>query len=267
MNSAVKEKCGGVLKDLTQKRFVVFVKRGNTAIRLSLKLVGKLGYKEVLLQDQGGWLTYKQFCKKEKLKPVELRTKQGVLKPEALRGYSDCALLINSMPGYAALQNMKPVSKVCGEKRIFLINDVTGSIGTPEAERGDIILGSFGDDKPVNLGHGGFIATNNYEHLGFLEDNNPDYNIDFNALLRKLNTLSKRINYYRLIRSKVLDDLKDYDIIHRKEDGINIIVRYYDDSERERLINYCDNEGLEYTLCPRTIRVKERAVCIEIKRK
>jgi len=37
--------------------------------------------------------------------------------------------------------------------------------------------------------------------------------------------------------------------------------------ERERLINYCNNEKLEYTLCPRSIRVKERAVCIEVKRK
>ena len=133
----MKEECASILKDLTSKKFILFVRRGNTAIRLSLKLVKKLGYKEVLLQDQGGWLTYKQYCKKEKLEPVELETNYGVLRPETVRKYSDCALLMNSMPGYAALQDMKLFERVCEEQKIFLINDVTGSIGTAEAERGD----------------------------------------------------------------------------------------------------------------------------------
>jgi len=263
----MKEECASILKDLTSKKFILFVKRGNTAIRLSLKLMKKLGYKEVLLQDQGGWLTYKTSCTKEKLEPVELKTNYGILNSKILKDYSNCALLMNSMPGYAALQNMKLFERVCEEQKIFLINDATGSIGTPEAERGNVVLGSFGEDKPVDLGHGGFIATNKYEYLEFLEKNNPDYRIDFELLLKHLNNLVKRLNYYKLIRSKVLDDLRDYDIIHRKKQGINVIVRYYSELERERLINYCNNEKLEFTLCPRIIRVKEKAVCIEVKRK
>ena len=263
----MKERCASILKDLTSKKFILFVKRGNTAIRLALKLVKKLGYNKVLMQDQGGWLTYKQFCKKEKLEPVELETNYGILKSKTLRDYSDCALLMHSMPAYAALQNMKLFERVCKEQKIFLINDATGSIGTPQAGRGGIVFGSFGDDKPVNLGHGGFIATDSYEYFEFMDKNNPEYRIDFDTLLKRLNNLKKRLDYYRLIRSKVLDDLKDYDIIHRKKKGINVVVKYYSERERERLINYCNNEKLEYTLCPRAIRVKERAVCIEIKRK
>ena len=263
----MKDKCASILKDLTGKKFILFVKRGNTAIRLSLKLVKRLGYKIVLMQDQGGWLTYTRFCTKEKLEPVELGTDYGILKSKTLRDYSGCALLMHSMPAYAALQNMKLFERVCKEQKIFLINDISGSIGTPQASRGDIIFGSFGDDKPVNLGHGGFIATDNYEFFEVLEKKNPEYRIDFDTLLKRLNNLNQRLNYYKLIRERVLDDLKDYDIIHREKQGINVIIRYYSERERERLINYCNNEKLEYTLCPRAIRVKERAVCIEIKRK
>jgi len=249
----MREKCGSILKDLAGKKV--------------LKLMRSLGYKQVLMQDQGGWLTYKSSSKKEKLEPVELGTHYGMLRYTKLKDYSDCVLLMNSMPGYHALQNMKLFEKVCKEQKIFLINDVTGSIGTAQAEKGDMIFGSFGDDKPINLGHGGFIATDNYEHYKFLEKNNPEYNIDYDTLLKRLNNLNRRLNYYKLIRDKVLDDLKDYEIIHRNKQGINVIIRYYTEKERERLINYCNNEKLEYTICPRAIRVKERAICIEIKRR
>ncbi len=264
----MKEKCASILKDLTRKKFVLFVKRGNTAIRLSLRLARSLGYKKVLMQDQGGWLTYKQFAKKEKLEPEELGTHYGMLRYTTLKDYSNCALLMNSMPGYHALQNMKLFEKVCKEQKIFLINDASGSIGTSQAEKGDIIFASFAKDKPVNIqNHGGFIATDKYEHVKFLEKENPDYDIDFEELLKKLNNLRKRLDYFKLVRNKVLDDLRDYDILHRKRPGINVIVRYYTEHERERLINYCNNEKLEYTLCPKKIKVLERAVSIEIKRK
>ena len=111
------------------------------------------------------------------------------------------------------------------------------------------------------------MVTDNYEYFKFLEENNPVYDINFEELLKRLNNLRKRLDYYKLVRAKILDDLKDYEIIHRKKQGINIIARYYTELERERLINYCNNEKLEYTICPRAIRVKERAICIEIKRK
>lgn len=263
----MKKECTKILQDLTGKKFILFVRRGNKAIRLALKLVKRLGYKEVLMQDQGGWLTYKSSCKKERLKAVELGTHYGMLKYLTLRDYSNCALLMNSMPGYHALQNMKLFEKMCGKQKIFLINDASGSIGTQQAEVGDIILGSFGEDKPVPLGHGGFIAADKYEYFEFLDKNNPPYEIDFDRLLKHLNRLDERLNHLRLIRSKILDDLKDYDIIHRKRRGINVIVRYYTEMERERLINYCNTENLEYTLCPRAIRIKEKAICIEVKRK
>lgn len=262
------EECKSLLMELTGKKNVLFVKRGNVALHNALKLAKKLGYKKILLQDQGGWLTYKHFCKKEKLDFLELKTDFGLLDVEQLREHSNCVLLINSMPGYAALQDMRSISSACRENNIFLINDVSGSIGTKEACFGDIILGSFAKDKPVNiLGHGGFVAFDNPEFMNELNKGVSKPEIDFSELLKRLRGLGKRLEHYQSIRTEVLDDLKDYDIIHKDEQGINVIVRFYSELERERLINYCNQENLEFTLCPRDIRVKVDAVSIEIKRK
>jgi dTDP-4-amino-4,6-dideoxygalactose transaminase len=266
----MKQECEEILKKLTGKKFVVFVRRGNIAIRFGLRLAKALDYKEALLQDQGGWITYPQFCRKEKIDYDELKTYFGLVEPDALKKFKKRVLLINSMPGYVALQDMKEVERVCKQQDIFLINDATGSIGTPEAKKGDVVFASFGEHKPVNLGNGGFIATDNQEHFEFFKDQNLHHariDIDYALLLQRLNRLGKRLDLYRRTRSKVLDDLKDYHLIHRERQGINVIARYYSEMEKERLINYCNNEGLEYTLCPRNIRVKAEAVCIEVKRK
>ncbi|MBU1199524.1 MAG: DegT/DnrJ/EryC1/StrS family aminotransferase [Nanoarchaeota archaeon] len=262
----MKSDCREILENLTGKQNILFVKRGNVAIRMALKFARKLGHDKALLQDQGGWLTFKQFGDKEKLEIIELKTDYGIFSPEALDNYSDCVLLINSLPGYFALQEMEEVAKICKEKNILLINDITGSIGTKQAFFGDIVLGSFGSAKPVNLGNGGFIATDNKEFLSFFEEKNPDYEIDFNYLLEKLNGLDKHLEIYKQVREKVLSDLKDYDIIHKDKYGINVIVKFRSEQEKEKLINYCDKENLEYTLCPREIRVMENAVSIEVKR-
>jgi hypothetical protein len=261
------DKCESRLKELTGKKHISFVKRGNVAIRQALKLAKHLGYERILIQNQGGWLTYKHFCKKEKLLCIELKTDFGLLNPSELEDYTDSALLINSMPGYSALQDMKEIMRVCKENKIFVINDASGSIGTAQAEKGDIIFASFAKDKPVNiLGHGGFVAFDNADFIKEIAKGNPPFDIDFSELFKRLSGLSKRLEHYQVLRNKVLEDLKDYDIIHKDKQGINVIARFYSELERERLINYCSQENLEFTVCPRDIRVKANAISIEIKR-
>ncbi len=258
----MKQDCEDKLKDLTSKKRVVFVKRGNKAIRSALKLVKKLGFKKVLLQDMGGWMTYPQFCRKEKLEMIDLRTDFGLINPQMLKDYSDCVLLINSMPGYHALQDMKEILKVCKENNIFVINDVSGSVGTDQAMFGNLIFGSFGDAKPINVGNGGFVAFDNPSFSeGFDEET-----LDYVKLLIKLNNLDKRLNDYQKIRTKILSELKQENIIHKDFKGINVIIRFSSDIEKERLINYCDKNNLEHTLCPRYIRVNVDALSIEVKR-
>ncbi|HJX06062.1 MAG TPA: DegT/DnrJ/EryC1/StrS family aminotransferase [Candidatus Nanoarchaeia archaeon] len=268
----MQEQCASILRKLSGKKHVLFVKRGNSAIKLALKLAKSLGHDKVLVQDQGGWLTYKQFCEKEKMRVIELKTDYGLVNPEDLRKYPSFVLLISSMAGYAALQDMKSVAKICKEQGIFIINDASGSIGTAEAKAGDIILASFAIDKPVNIDrHGGFIATDNPKHFEFLKDNNQEYDIDFTGLLGRLQGLSKRLSEYKSIRDKLIHELEASEfankIIHKDKSGINVIVRFDNEAEKEKLINLGLKEGLEHTLCPREIRVLVDAVSFEIKRR
>jgi len=61
--------------------------------------------------------------------------------------------------------------------------------------------------------------------------------------------------------------LKDFKIIHAEEEGFNVVVRFKNDEEKEKILKYCEQKEYEYTICPRYIRVNENAVCIEVKRK
>jgi hypothetical protein len=66
----------------------------------------------------------------------------------------------------------------------------------------------------------------------------------------------------------VLDEVEKLklNIIHEDERGFNVIVKFTNDSEKEKLINLATSLRIEYTLCPRDIRIREAAVCFEVKR-
>ena len=56
------------------------------------------------------------------------------------------------------------------------------------------------------------------------------------------------------------------DIINPGKHGINVVIKFKDKEQKEKLIKYCKENKLEYTECPRYIRVEEDAVSIEVKR-
>jgi len=265
---ANKEECEQMLKNLVNKKHLLFVRRGNTAIKLSLLLAKSIGRKKILLQNQGGWITYPQYADKLKLEKIFLKTDYGIILPNSLVLFNDeSALLFNSAPAYAYLQPADAIVKICKEKNILLINDCTGSIGTEAAKHGDIIFGSVGKLKPINLGHGAFIATNNQDFYKFLKENNSESSIDFENLYEKLSNLDKRLNLLTALHKEIKQELKDFDIVHRKNNCINVIVKYSNEQEKKRLIKYCQDKELEYTECPRYIRINESAISIEVKRK
>lgn len=261
----MKQECISKLQELTNKEFIVFVKRGNAAIKQALEVAKFWGYScSVLIQDQGGWITYSQFIKKLKLREVMLKTNYGLINPDDLKDYENSTLLINSMPGYFALQDMKKVGDVCKKKRILLVNDVSGSIGTDEAKHGDLIIGSFGLWKPLNAEEGGFIATDNDCYFKFLEEFEKELN--FEKLYEKLLKLNERLTFLKEHVEKVKNDLSEYDIIHENHQGLNVVVKFSNDDEKEKLINYCKENNLESVECPKYIRVLDKAISIEIKR-
>jgi mutator protein MutT len=258
------------LLNLSNQSNVFFTDRGNRSINLALKLAKNLGKTKAFIQDQGGWITYEQYLKKIKFDYHFLDTDYGVVSLDIIKKHidSDSVLLINSMPGYFAVQdNMDKVAKLCREKGCLLINDVAGSIGTEQAKYGDIIIGSFGRWKPLNLEYGGFISFNEKEYSKFLSNNfDKELKEFYPELLKQLNGLDKRREAFLAVSKKIKTQLSQYDVIHKDHLGYNVIVRYSSPKEKLDIMNYCKLYNYEYTLCPRYIRVMDDAISIEVKR-
>ena len=73
------------------------------------------------------------------------------------------ALIFTSFAGYTAEQDIKSIVNYCKNNNITTIEDASAGIGDSENKlgcRSDIILASTGSPKIINVGSGGFIATN-----------------------------------------------------------------------------------------------------------
>ncbi len=289
MGEDLKENVKTSLKDLTRRKNIVFTKRGNDSIREITKLANKLGKEKVLIQDQGGWITYRQFANKDGLMCIEVKTNYGLTDLEDLEKKADgkSIFIVNSLTGYYADENMSKIEKTCRKKHCLLVNDVSGSIGLKLARYGDIILGSFNRWKPVNLGLGGFLAFDNeipsnfelipetqkfmqstFDMVEYFEktEEHEFREKDLEKLYDKLKNLSQRLKFLNKKTKQIKKDLKSLNIMHPKKEGINVIIGYSDDAEKNKIIRYCEENKLEYTECPRYIRVNEQAISIEVKR-
>ncbi|MBW3004289.1 DegT/DnrJ/EryC1/StrS family aminotransferase [Candidatus Woesearchaeota archaeon] len=250
------------LQELTGKKKIKLVESGDHAILYALKFCKNLGKEKVLIQDQGGWLTYRDYPKKAGLEKVELKTDYGILDFSDLKAKADekSVLLINSLNGYFSEQPMEVISEICAERKCLLINDASGSIGTELAKVGDIIIGSFGKDKPINLHYGGFIAYDEGAFEGEFDDSK------LKALSEELDKLFAKLLAWETKNIQIKEDLKDFDIVHRDSKGINVVVKFSSEEEKEKILAYCKEHNLPYTICPRYIRVNCDAVSIEVKR-
>ena len=265
------ETCKTMLKILTDKTVVFFTHRCNESIRIAMLMAAKLGNVHGLMQDEGGWLTYEKYISQAGMQPIRMVTRDGVLYPKELTHYGgDEVLLVNSLAGYVACQEMNEINNYCIQQDIMLVNDVSGSIGLPESKIGDIIVGSFGPAKPVNLGRGGFIAFDD-EFIELFEEvvgeDFEEYEMDFELLGEKLKGLESRRNFLREKCMQIKKDLKDRDIVHVDDNqALNVVVRFKDKDEKEFLETYCKENNLEFTVCPREIRIDDDAISIEVKR-
>ncbi len=289
MNPELIKKIRSALRDLTHKRNILLTKRGNASIDLVIKLAKNLGKEKVLIQDQGGWITYSQFARKAGLMCIEVKTDYGLTDLEDLEKKADgkSIFLVNSLAGYYVEEDMHKISKVCEKKHCILVNDVSGSIGLKLARYGNMVLGSFNRWKPINMFKGGFLAfddkmpsnyeidsdTNKFvqkffdmrEHFKNFEEYEMK-DIELEKLYNKLKDVGKRHKFFSKRHWQIKKDLKNFDVIHPKQIGINVIVKYKNDDEKNKIIKYCEDNHLEYTECPRYIRVNENAISIEVKR-
>jgi hypothetical protein len=150
-----------------------------------------------------------------------------------------------------------------------VILDITAALGKTK-NNSDFMLASFGKWKPVNLKYGGFVSTNKKENFELPKEIFNTTTFDekqLPQLLKNLNNLEKRYELFDKLNKKVKQDLKDLNILHKDHNGLNVVVKYTTEQEKEKIINYCRKHNLEFTQCPRYIRVEEQAISIEIKRK
>jgi hypothetical protein len=271
MSDEFKETAKTMLKILSGKTTVFFTHRCNESIRLAMLMAASMGKSHGLMQDEGGWLTYDKYITQAGLETIRMVTTDGLIHPKELIHYgSDEVLLINSLAGYIALQKMDIINDYSIQQDILIVNDVSGSIGLPASKFGDIVVGSFGPGKPVDLGRGGFIAFDD-EYLEIFEnvsgDDFSDYDMDFEELAKKLKGLEKRRAFLVDRCKKIKEDLKDRNIVHLEDqNALNVVIRFKDDDEKQFLEKYCRDNDLEYTVCPREIRIDDDAISIEVKR-
>ena len=262
------------LRELTGHKQVRLTDRGNSAIFIALQIAKQAGKTKLLIPDQGGWLTYRDYPKKFGLELEEIKTDYGVINLKDLKQKADknSVLILAGLAGYLAEQPLQQISEICRAVSCLFIEDASGSIGNKKLCKGefsDIIIGSFGRWKPVNLEYGGFISTNN---KNFLENSSDLFEgkefdeLRLEELDKKLDEINQRTEFLRKTCEKVKQELSDFEIVHKDQPGIVVVVKFSNEETKQKIIKYCEQNDYDYTECPRYIRINEDAISIEIKR-
>ncbi|MBW2999853.1 DegT/DnrJ/EryC1/StrS family aminotransferase [Candidatus Woesearchaeota archaeon] len=262
------------LREYTRHQHVKIVNCGNAAIFTSLWIAKKVNPKPfILIPDQGGWISYKNYPKILTFEIKEIKTNYGLidlvdLEKEAKTG---AAFIMPSFAGYFAEQNLALISSICRKHNCLLIEDATASISDEtlcNGEFSDIIIGSFGSDKPVNVGHGGVISVKEGEWFEKASDVLSMFkaNLDYKDLYERLVKVKKRLKFFYETQQKIKKELQDFNVLHKDKRGINVVVKYKDSGEKEKLIDYCKKNNYEYVMCPKYYKVEEEAISIEVKR-
>lgn len=252
------------LKKLVGKKYVLLVDRGNTAIKIALQVCRDDWADKVIVPDQGGWITYLQYPKKLGFEMEKLKTDAGLINTDDLVGLKGC-LLYTNMAGYFAEQ---PIDEIYFKFDGKVVLDVC-SLGLRRDWPADIVIGSFGRWKVVNAEYGGFIAVDDKELFDKICEFSVKFDFDESQLGKikdKLNGAKKRLKFLMCECEKIKKELSEFDIIHRQKNGINVVVRFKNKDEKQKILKYCKNNDYEHTLCPRYIRVDEDAISIEVKR-
>jgi hypothetical protein len=264
------------LQKTLNHEYVHLVNSGNGAIFTALASITG----EVLLPDQGGWHGFKQISRFLNRPFKTIKTDTGLINFDELNNTLESldkskrnGLILTSYAGYTAEQNIKEISKICHDNGVILIEDVSGSISDPEGKLAngkysDIIVGSTGSPKILNVEDGGFISSNDssvFEDNRILLKSFKSNEITASGIVTELSyakdNLSKTIKACNYLKN-MLDN-----VIYPDKRGVNLIIK--SDNPKELSWNLksefnLDEHGM-ITRCPNYNRVKEKAVAVEIK--
>ncbi len=269
-NTNFEEICTEKIKQLTEKEEVKITSSGNNSIFIALAAIKG----DIIIPDEGGWHGFKQIAKFLNKNVITLKTNSGLINPtyiDELDITEDSALIYTSFAGYCAEQNTKKISEYCKNNGIITIEDASAGIGDTRNKLGrysDIILASTGSPKIINVGQGGFIATNDSEI--FKESKTPQKlsktsEIICSGIDSELKNVGEKLeltlNATKYLKKHINNNL------HSNKRGINVIIPHDDAKSiswnlKKRLT--IDKSGF-ITTCPNYNRVKEKAIAIEIK--
>lgn len=264
------ESCIAKIRDLTTKEHVKMTSSGNNSIFIALSAITG----DIIIPDQGGWHGFKQIAKFLDRNIVTLKTDAGLINTDYLDEIEiseGSALIFTSFAGYTAEQDIKSIVGYCKDNSITTIEDASAGIGDSEnilGCRSDIILASTGSPKIINVGSGGFIATDDddvFSRTSLPQKLSKTTEIICSGIDNEIDNVSKNLQ----VSLNATEHVKKHipNTLHADKRGINVIIPH----ENSKSICWdlkktltTDKSGI-ITTCPNYNRVKQKAICIEIK--
>ena len=264
------ESCINKIKDLTAKEHVKITSSGNNSIFIALSAVEG----DIIIPDQGGWHGFKQIARFLNKNIITVKTDLGLINVDHMDDLDigeSSALIFTSFAGYCAEQDIKAISKYCRNNNILTIEDASAGIGDSENNLGknsDIILASTGSPKMINVGNGGFISTNNeevFKKTALPQKLSKTSQIVCSGIDNELNRVRENLEVSLNATNYVKKQIPN--VIHASKRGLNVII------PNENAKSICwelkntlvtDKSGF-ITTCPNYNRVKQKAICVEIK--
>ena len=264
------ESCIRKIRDLTAKEHVKITSSGNNSIFIALSAVEG----DIIIPDQGGWHGFKQIAKFLNKNIITLKTDLGLINTDYLDEIEygkNSALIFTSFAGYAAEQDVKSISRYCKSNDILTIEDASAGIGDEKqnlARHCDIILASTGSPKIINVGSGGFITTNNekiFKKTAMPQKLSKTTQIICSGIDSELDNVKDNLELSLNATEHVKKHIPN--TIHDDKRGLNVIIPH--DNAKPICWNLkktltTDKSGF-ITTCPNYNRVKQKAICIEIK--
>ncbi|WP_458456632.1 DegT/DnrJ/EryC1/StrS family aminotransferase [Methanobrevibacter sp.] len=256
------------IKELTSHEEVKITSSGNNSIFIALSAVEG----DIIIPDQGGWHGFKQIAKFLNKNIVTLKTDLGLINTDYLddlKVSENSALIFTSFAGYAAEQDTKTITRYCRNNNMISIEDASAGVGDANLGRfSDIVLASTGSPKLINVGSGGFIASDNpeiFKKTSLPQKLSKTSQIVCSGIDSELDNVKRNLE----VTLNATDYLKKYiqNTLHADKRGVNVIIPHEDAKSiawdlKKRLTT--DKSGF-ITTCPNYNRVKEKAIAIEIK--
>ncbi len=278
------------LVDIVNHKFAKLVNSGNSAILSAMNSIDGA----ILIPDQGAWNGFKQIANFLNKDLITVKTNQGLVDLDYLNESiilsskdnmidlddenKKSALFLTSFAAYTAEQDIKEISDFIHKNNMVLVEDASGAIGDREnklanGKYSDIIIGSTGSPKIVNVEDGGFITTNDnslFDKSKLLLKTNKASNITACGIYNELDfaqeNLEKSIDSCLYLKEKIKNKT-GFEVFHSDKRGINVIIKTDDPkslSYKLRQEFVLDCHGM-ITKCPNYNRLKEKAVALEIK--